>query len=168
MNWKIFINNYTLIYQANGLLITCCFLWSQGPLLLATVFAATVLLAYDCQVRWIVGDRVRRYRRSRQTHASHCLHWKTGAAIGLWLLASLSSAPPTSFIGALMWLAFVVALWLIPQKRESLLFRQKMMLAVYALIAQRFAINRGSLLRPRRTTEDHIRDLRTRSEGYGQ
>jgi hypothetical protein len=214
--------NHTLIYLANGLLVVFYFLWSQGPLLLALVCAATVAAHYDRQTRRVAGERVRRYGRGRQTHASYRPYWETGAAIGLWLLASILSAPPIPFIGALMWLAFVVALWLIPQERESLLFRQKTMLVVYALIAlvmrafltyspdpgrlaavmggrgeaaglfstvrdgltpyaalivwvmyplgyfgmiaQRFAINRGSLLKPRGTVEDHVRDLRTRGE----
>ena len=218
--------NHTLVYLANGLLTVFYFLWSQGPLLSALACAATVFLVYDRQVRRVAGDRMRRYERGQQVQASHRSYWETGIAIGLWSVASLCSAPPIPFIGASMWLAFVVALWLIPQEREGLLFRQKTMLAVYAMIAltmrmlltyspdpgrqaammggrgeavglfstvrdglmpyaalvvwvmyplgyfamiaQRFAINRGSLLRPRGTTEDHIRDLRTRGEGHGQ
>lgn len=224
MNWEHLLG-HNLIYLANGLLVIFYFLWSQGPLLLALACATTIALVYDRQARRLVGDRVRRYGRGRQVQASYRSYWETGVAASLWLVASLSSAPPIPLIGALMWLAFVAALWLIPQERESLLFRQKTMLAVYALlalamrlfltyspdpgrlaalmggrgeaaglfssvrdgltpyaalvvwvmyplgylalIAQRFAINRGSLLKPRGTAEDYIRDLRTRGEGRG-
>ncbi len=38
-------------------------------------------------------------------------------------------------------------------------------LGYFAMVAQRFAVNRGSLLKPRGTAEDYIRDLRTRGEG---
>jgi hypothetical protein len=94
--------NHTLIYLANGLLVTFYFLWSQGPLLLALVCAATVAAHYDRQTRRVAGERVRRYGRGRQTHASYRPYWETGAAIGLWLFVSLSSVPLISLIGALM------------------------------------------------------------------
>jgi len=214
--------NHTLIYLANGLLAVFYLLWSQGPLLLALACAGIVALAYDRQTRRLVGERARRYGRGWQVRASRRPYWETLGAIGLWLPASFLSAPPIPLIGALMWLAFVVALWLIPQERENLLFRQKTMIATYALaalvmraflayspdptrlaamvggrgqavglfstvrdgltpyaalivwvmypigyfslIAQRFAINRGSLLNPRASVEDLIRALRTRGE----
>ncbi len=214
--------NHTLIYTANGILTVAYFLWSQGPLLLALACAATVAFVYDRQTRRMVGERARRYQRGQQVYASRRPYWETLGAIGLWLPASLLSAPPIPIIGALMWLAFIIALWLIPQERESLLFRQKTMIATYAvaalvmraflayspdparlaamvggrgqavglfstvrdgltpyaalivwvmyplgyfsLIAQRFAINRGSLLNPRGTVENLIHDLRTRGE----
>ena len=38
-------------------------------------------------------------------------------------------------------------------------------LGYFGMIAQRFAVNRGSLLKPSGTSEDYIRDLRTRGEG---
>jgi hypothetical protein len=214
--------NHTLLYTANGLLAVFYFLWSQGPLLLALACAAAVALVYDRQTRRIVGERALRYERGQRVQASRRPYWETLGAIGLWLPASLLSAPPIPLIGALMWLAFVVALWLIPQERENLLFRQKTMIATYALaalimrafltyspdpsrlaamvggrgeavglfstvrdgltpyaalivwvmyplgyfslIAQRFAINRGSLLSPRGTVENLIHNLRTRGE----
>jgi hypothetical protein len=214
--------NHTLIYLANGLLAVFYFLWSQGPLLLSLACAAVVALVYDRQTRRVVGERARRYQRGQQVRASRRPYWETLGAVALWLPASLLSAPPIPLIGALMWLAFVIALWLIPQERESLLFRQKTMIATYALaamimcafltyspdptrlaalvggrgqavglfstvrdgltpyaalivwvmyplgyfglIAQRFAVNRGSLLNPRASVEDLIRALRTRGE----
>ena len=38
-------------------------------------------------------------------------------------------------------------------------------LGYFGMLAQRFAVNRGSLLKPRGTVEDYVRDLRTRGEG---
>lgn len=224
MDWETTIN-HILTYLANGLLALFYFLYSRGPLLLALLCAALVFLVYDRGIRKTVGDRMRRYGRGQHVQASYRPYWETVLATLLWSVASLLSAPPIPLIGALMWLAFVVALRYIPQERENLLFRQKVMIAVYALIAltmralftyspdlsrlaavmggrgeaadlfstvrdgmmpyaalvvwvmyplgyfamivQRFAINRSSLLRPRGTVEDYIRDLRTRGERFG-
>ncbi|MGD9099482.1 MAG: hypothetical protein PVF45_03310 [Anaerolineae bacterium] len=94
--------NHTLIYLTNGLLVVFYFLWSQGPLLLALVCAATVAAHYDHQTRRVAGEQVRRYRRCRQMHAPYRPYRETSTAIGLWLFVSLSSVPLISFIGALM------------------------------------------------------------------
>ena len=224
MDWEAGVN-HSLIYLANGLLAIFYFLWSNGPLLLAVFCATLVALVFDRQSRKTVGDRLRRYGRGQQVQASYRPYWETGLAATLWAVASLLSAPPVPLIGALMWLSFVLALRYIPQERENLLFRQKVMIAVYALIAltmraffayspdlsrlaavmggqgeaadlfstvrdglmpyaalvvwvmyplgyfgmivQRFAINRGSLLKPGGTPEDYIRDLRTRGGRFG-
>jgi hypothetical protein len=214
--------NHSLIYLANGLLAIFYFLYAHGPLLLALLCSALVFLVYDRGTRKTVGDRPRRYGRGPQVQASYRPYWETALTVLLWSVASFLSAPPIPIIGGLMWLAFVVALRYIPQERENLLFRQKVMIAVYALIAltmrglftyspdlsrlaavmggrgeaadlfstvrdgmmpyaalviwvmyplgyfamivQRFAINRSSLLKPSGTLEDYIRDLRTRGE----
>ena len=224
MDWEAGIN-HSLIYLANGLLAIFYFLWSNGPLLLALLCAAIVTLVFDRQSRKTAGDRVRRYGRGQRAQASYRPYWETAVAAIFWVTASLLSAPPIPLIGALMWLSFVIALRYIPQERENLLFRQKVMIAVYALIAltmrafftyspdlsrlaavmggqgeaadlfstvrdglipyaalvvwvmyplgyfgmivQRFAVNRGSLLKPRGTPEDYIRDLRTRGDRFG-
>jgi hypothetical protein len=223
MDWETAIN-HSLIYLANGLLAIFYFLWSNGPLLLALLCAVIVALVFDRPLRRTTGDRVRRYGRGQQAQASYRPYWETALAAGLWAVASLLSAPPIPLIGGLMWLSFVLALRYIPQERESLLFRQKVMLAAYALlaitmravfsyspdvsrlaavmggqgeaadlfstvrdglmpyaalvvwvmyplgyfgmIAQRIAVNRGSLMKPRGTPEDFIRDLRTRGERF--
>ncbi len=227
--------NHTLTYLANGILAVWYFLWSQGPLLLSLGCAVAIVVLYDRRTRRQAGERMRRYRRGQQVHASCRPYWETGGAVLLWAVASYLSAPPIPLIGGLMWLAFVVSLRFIPQERENLLFRQKVMIAGYGLIAlamrwmlsyspdlshlatmppalhqtqcgasvgsqgdaaglfdtirdgltpyaalvvwvmyplgyfgmivQRFAINRGSLLKPGGTPEDYMRDLRTRGEG---
>ncbi len=222
MNFETWLN-HTLTYLANGILAVWYFLWSQGPLLLSLGCAVVIAVLYDRRTRHQAGERLRRYRRGQQVHASYRPYWETGGAVLLWSAASYLSAPPIPLIGGLMWLAFVICLRFIPQERENLLFRQKVMIAGYGLIAlamrwmlsyspdlshlaamlgsqgdavglfdtirdgltpyaalvvwvmyplgyfgmivQRFAINRGSLLKPGGTPEDYMRDLRTRGEG---
>jgi hypothetical protein len=43
------------------------------------------------------------------------------------------SAPPIPLIGALMWASFLAALRCIPQERENLLFRQKVLIGGFIL-----------------------------------
>jgi len=134
MNFETWLN-HTLVYLTNGLLAVWYFLWSQGPLLLSLGCAAAIAALYDRRVRRQVGERVRRYGRGLQVHASHRSYWETLGAAGLWALASYLSAPPIPLIGGLMWLAFLVSVRFIPQEREGLLFRQKAMIAGYGLLA---------------------------------
>jgi hypothetical protein len=221
MDWETAFH-HTLIYLANGLLATWYGLWSQGALLASLSCAVGVTWRYDHQVRRVAGERVRRYGRGQQVQASHRSYWETAVTAALWSAASLLSAPPIPLIGALMWASFLAALRCIPQERENLLFRQKVLIGGYALIAlamralltyspdlsrlaavmgsqgdaaglfdtvrdgllpyaalivwvmyplgyfamivQRFAVNRGSLLKPGESVETVIRDLRTRGE----
>jgi hypothetical protein len=90
------VSGHILICLANSLLVIFYFLWLQGPLLLALVCATTIVALYDRQTRRIVEERVRRRGRGWQAHASYRPRWETGAAIDLWLPASLASVSPVS------------------------------------------------------------------------
>lgn len=211
-----------LVIWANGWLAAAYWTWDSAALLLTMGIALLIMLRYDREVRQTAGERSRRYGRGELIVASRRSMYETLAVLVLWSLAASVMAPPIPVIGLLMWLAFLIALRLIPQEREQILFRQRVMIGVYALgllafrvatayafdavqlstmlggdadtaglfasvrgsimpylilvlwvmyplgyfsvIAQRFAVNRGSLTRPGKTVADTLQDLRTRGE----
>ena len=211
-----------LVVWANGWLSAAYWTWDNAALLLTGAIAVVIMARYDREVRQTAGERARRYERGAVNAASRRSLYETIAVLVVWLIAAGVMSPPIPLIGLLMWLAFLIALRLIPQEREQILFRQKVMIGLYALgliafrvvaaysfdavqlsamlggdadtaglfasvrgsitpylilvlwvmyplgyfavIAQRFAINRGSLTRPGKTVADTLQDLRTRGE----
>ncbi len=211
-----------LVVWANGWLSTAYWTWDNAALILTIAIAAIIMARYDREVRRTAGERTRRYDRGVVVAASRRSLYETLAVLTAWTLAASVMAPPIPFIGLLMWLALWVALRLIPQECEQILFRQKVMIGLYALgliafrvvtaytfdavqlstmlggdadtaglfasvrgsitpylilvlwvmyplgyfsvIAQRFAVNRGSLTRPGKTVAQTLQDLRTRGE----
>jgi amino acid transporter len=224
MDWQSLWANIQphLIVWANGFLVVTYWVVDNAALLISLACGLTILLTYDRAVQHTAGDRLMRYGRGTRVQASYRSQTESLVTLLIWTVASAVSAQPVPFIGMVLWLAFLVALKLIPQEREGLLFRQKTMIAVYGLlaialrlalsyspdvermtamlnnrsdaallfdsvrdgllpyialvmwvmyplgylglIAQRFAVNRGSLLLPRGTPEDVLRSLRTRGE----
>lgn len=211
-----------LVVWANGWLSAAYWTWDNAALLMTGVIALIIMVRYDREVRRTAGERTRRYGRGVVVAASRRSLYETLAVLAAWTLAASVMAPPIPFIGLLMWLALWVALLLIPQEREQILFRQKVMIGLYALgliafrvvtaysfdavqlstmlggdadtaglfasvrgsitpylilvlwvmyplgyfsvIAQRFAVNRGSLTRPGKTVAETLQDLRSRGE----
>jgi hypothetical protein len=213
-----------VIIWANGWLAAGYWLLDNAAWLVVLACAGWILLRHDRQVQRVTGQRPLRYSRGSRVIASNRSMGETLATLLLWTLANFLAAAPIPAIGAAMWLAFGVALHLIPQERDNLLFRQKMMIAIYALLvmvfrlalsysptpdqlmrllggsgdasavfetvrgglmpyallllwglyplgyfamlAQRFMINRGSLFKARRNIAEVIGDLRTRGEDH--
>ena len=211
-----------LVVWANGWLSTAYWTWDNAALILTVAIAAIIMARYDREVRRTAGERTKRYDRGVVVAASRRSQYETITVLVMWALAASVMAPPIPFVGLWMWLAFLVALRLIPQEREQILFRQKVMIGIYALgliafrvvtaytfdavqlstmlggdadtaglfasvrgsitpylilvlwvmyplgyfslIAQRFAVNRGSLTRPGKTVAQTLQDLRTRGE----
>ena len=210
-----------LVVWANGLLTLAYAAWDNAALIVSAACGLAILFTHDRAVQRMAGGRALRYGRGARVQASYRSHVETLITLLVWCAAALLSAPPIPLIGMAMWVGFLVALKLVPQERESLLFRQKSMIAVYGLlaialrlalsyspdvermafalrgrgeagqlfdsirdgllpyvalvmwvmyplgyfgmIAQRFAINRGSLLSSG-TPEDVVRALRHRGE----
>ncbi len=123
-----------LIVWANGWLAAAYWLWTNAAVLIALACAAWIGARYDRSVRAVAGERSLRYGRGRRVIASHGALYATLVAAGVWAIAAWSSSAPIPVIGAAMWLAFIAALRLIPQERENLLFRQKTMIVLYALL----------------------------------
>jgi hypothetical protein len=129
-----------LVIWANGFLATVYWVWENAAVLLSIGLAWLILLHYDREVRRVAGERTLRYGRGQIVRASHRSHYETLAALILWVIAALLMAPPIPFIGLLMWAAFWAALRWIPQEREQILFRQKVMIAIYAGLLLAFRI----------------------------
>ena len=136
--------NHTLIdaltIWANGFLAVTYWLWENAALWLTICFALIILLRYDHEVRQVAGERALRYARGRRVMASRRTQYETLAALLLWTLAAMLMAPPIPFIGLLMWAAFWAALRWVPQEREQILFRQKTMIAIYAVLLVAFRV----------------------------
>jgi len=124
-----------LIVWANGFLSVAYWCWDNAPLLVAAVCGLVVLFVYDRTSQRLAGDRAMRYDRGVHVQASYRSQIETSLTLLVWCIAVALSAPPIPLIGMAMWLAFLVALKLIPQEREGLLFRQKTLIAVYGLLA---------------------------------
>ncbi len=129
-----------LVVWANGFLATAYWLWENAAVLLAIVLALLIMRRYDREVRKVAGERTLRYGRGRIVLASRRSQYETLAALLLWTMAALLMAPPIPLIGLLMWAAFWAGLHWIPQEREQILFRQKMMIASYAVLLVAFRI----------------------------
>ena len=121
-----------LVIWANGWLAAAYWTWNSAALLLTIGIAIFITVRYDREVRRTAGERVRRYGRGEIIIASRRSLYETLMVLAVWSLAASVTAPPIPFIGLLMWLAFLIALRLIPQEREQILFRQKVMIGIYA------------------------------------
>ena len=129
-----------LIIWANGWLAAAYWLLDNAALLIAVASAIWITRRHDCYVQRVTGQRTLRYARGNRVIASNRSTLETVVVLGLWVCAALVAASPIPAIGALMWLAFIAALHLVPQERDNILFRQKIMIALYALLVIAFRL----------------------------
>lgn len=129
-----------LIVWANGWLAAAYWLLDNAALLVAAACALWIVRRHDRYVQRVTGERILRYARGSRVIASNRSVYETAATLIVWGFAALVSAAPIPAIGAAMWLAFVAALHLIPQERDNVLFRQKVMIAIYALLVIAFRL----------------------------
>lgn len=136
MNWQSLCESIQpyLIVWANGFLAISYWVWDNAALLIALACGLAILLVYDRAVQRTAGDRLMRYERGVRVQASYRSQVESIAASAVWAIASVVSASPIPSIGAAMWATFLLALKMIPQEREGLLFRHKIMIAFYGLI----------------------------------
>ena len=113
-----------LVIWANGWLAAAYWTWDSAALLLTIGIAILITVRYDREVRRTAGERVRRYGRGEIIIASRRSLYETLAVLAVWSLAASVTAPPIPFIGLLMWLAFLIALRLIPQEHNRYSKRQ--------------------------------------------
>ncbi len=136
--------NHTLVdlltIWANGFLAMTYWLGENAALLLTAGFALVILFRYDREVRQVAGERTLRYARGQRVMASRRTQYETLVTLVLWAVAAVLMAPPIPFVGLLMWAALWAALRWIPQEREQILFRQKTMIAIYAVLLVAFRI----------------------------
>ncbi len=129
-----------LVVWANGWLAAAYWILDNAALLIAVACAVWIASHHDRYVQRVTGERTLRYARGSRVVASHRSAYETLATLIVWACAALVSASPIPAIGAVMWLTFILALHLIPQERDNVLFRQKVMIAIYALMVIAFRL----------------------------
>jgi hypothetical protein len=129
-----------LVVWANGWLAAAYWLIDNAALLIAIACAIWIMRRHDRYVQHVTGERALRYARGSRVIASHRSVYETLVTLSLWACAALMSVSPIPAIGAVMWLTFIAALHLIPQERDNVLFRQKVMIAIYALMVMAFRL----------------------------
>lgn len=129
-----------LVIWANGWLVLAYWLLDNAALFIALACAIWIGRWHDRHVRRMTGERPLRYGRGQRVIASSRSLYETALTFVVWAIAALVSAAPIPAIGAGMWLSFVAALHFIPQEQDNILFRQKAMIAIYALMVIAFRL----------------------------
>lgn len=122
------------IYALNGTLFTGYQLWWNVDKLLTLSVVALILLYFDPVIQRKASFAPRRYGRGGNAAVMpRTAQAMTAATALLWFVASFLSEPPIPIIGAVMWMALVAGLLVMPQEQESLLWRCKSAILTYAL-----------------------------------
>lgn len=130
----------TLVIWANGWLVLVYWLLDNAAVFIALTCAIWIARRHDRHVRRMTGERPLRYGRGQRVIASSRSLYETVLTFVVWAIAALASAAPIPAIGGGMWLSFVAALHFIPQEQDNILFRQKAMIAIYALMVIAFRL----------------------------
>jgi hypothetical protein len=130
------------IYALNGGLFSLYQLWWNLDKLIALGVVVLVALYFDPQVQHKATFTPRRYDRngSATGQMSRVAQAMTVATAVLWFAAAFATEPPIPVIGAVMWLAMIVGLLIMPQEREAILWRCKSTILIYALAAIGFRL----------------------------
>ena len=143
--WLIQFKTFFLhlgIYALNGGLFTTYQLWWNLDKLIALAAVALIVLYFDPQVQYKATFTPRRYGRegSATAKGSRVAQAMTVVTAVLWFIAAFMTEPPIPVIGAVMWLAMIVGLLIMPQEREAILWRCKSTILIYALTAIGFRL----------------------------
>ena len=133
---------HTGIYTLNGGLFTLYQLWWNLDKLFTLGVVLLILLYLDPQAQHKAAFTPRRYGRdgSATGQGSRIVQAMTAATALLWFVAAFATEPPIPVIGAVMWLAIVAGLLIMPQEREGILWRCKSAILIYALAAIGFRL----------------------------
>ncbi len=126
---------HLLIYATNGALFSAYTLaWNVDKIVVA-LSAAIVFLYFDrlSQGQAAFAPHRQGQHRGASMHTSHTAQAMTLVTVAVWLAASLAAAPPIPIIGAVMWGAMVLAILIMPQQRDAILWRCKTGILTYAL-----------------------------------
>jgi len=125
------------VYALNGGLFATYQLWWNLDKLMTLGAVALILLYFDPAVQYKASFTPRRYGRegSATGKVSRVAQAMTVVTALLWFVAAFATEPPVPVIGAVMWAAMIAALLVMPQERDSILWRCKTTILVYALAA---------------------------------
>ncbi len=143
--WLVTISKFLVhlgIYVLNGGLFTAYQLWWNLDKLITLGAVLLTACYFDPQVQHKATFVPRRYGRegSARAHGSRVAQTVTAATALLWFAAALLTEPPVPVIGAVMWLAMIAGLLVMPQEREAILWRCKSSILIYALAAIGFRL----------------------------
>ncbi len=131
-----------LTIEANGLLFLAYAFLDHVDLLLVIGSGMLMLFVFDmAAVRLSAASVSRSASRAAPQHESGWgVRGFTIATLAFSIAAAFAYAEPIPFLQAVVWGASVLALWLLPQEREPLLWRIKGTLLLYALVLLGFRV----------------------------
>jgi hypothetical protein len=122
------------IYLANGVLVILYWLAAHSAALVSLACALSIMLLPDAQVQARASYRPSRHGESASNGpALRTAQITTAIVLTAWLMAQWDMAAPVPWIGAVMWVAGLVAVLALSSQRFNLLWYVKAGIAMYAL-----------------------------------
>jgi hypothetical protein len=122
------------IYLANGVLVILYWLAAHSAALVSLACALSIILLPDAQVQARAGFRPSRHEEVASIGPTpRTAQIMTGIVLASWLVAQWDMGAPVPWIGAVMWVAGLMAVLALSSQRFNLLWYVKAGIAMYAL-----------------------------------
>ena len=125
------------VYLANGILVTLYWLLAHSAALVSLSCGIVMGLLPDAEIQQRAGFRPRREDRDggepSDTQIPRTAQVMTGIVLAAWVIAQWDMGAPVPWIGAVMWVAGLVAVLALSAQRFNLLWYVKAGIAMYAL-----------------------------------
>ena len=122
------------IYLANGVLVILYWLAAHSAALVSLACAVSIILLPDAQVQARAGFRPSRHEEVASIGPTpRTAQIMTGIVLVSWLIAQWDMGAPVPWIGAVMWVAGLMAVLALSTQRFNLLWYVKAGIAMYAL-----------------------------------
>lgn len=120
------------IYLANGCLVVIYWLVANSSALLSILCACLLAFGPDLVIQ---HHAARPVRGNRQVTGSTPVTAQvlTGLVLVLWIIGQWGMAAPVPWIGAVMWLAGLVVVWILQAQQYNVLWFVKSGIAIYSL-----------------------------------
>ena len=122
-----------VIYSLNGFLAMVYWLVDHLSILLALACAVLVIVFFDAYAQRLAAHMPSRLRQQAPVRSNRNHQILTAVTAGLWAVAAALFPIPVPWLGAGMWLLFVVLLLLLPAEQLQTLWRSKTAILIYAL-----------------------------------
>lgn len=121
------------LYTLNGFLAVAYWLVDHLGILLGLACAVLVIVFFDpCSQKLAAHQPSRRGRKAPiQPHHNHQM--LSGVTVALWTAAAALFPVPVPWLGAGMWVLFLILLLLLPAEQLQTLWRSKTAILIYAL-----------------------------------
>ena len=122
------------IYLANGVLVILYWLAANAAALVSLTCAMSIILLPDAQIQARAGYRPSRHEElASNSPTLRTAQIMTGIVLVAWLIAQWDMGAPVPWIGAVMWVAGLMAVLALSSQRFNLLWYVKAGIAMYAL-----------------------------------